>query len=371
MKLEGLRVIDLSMFLPGPHLTLMLVDHGAEVIRVEPPGGEPARQYGPFQDGHSVWFRNTHRGKKSVCLNLKDDGDRERLLTLCETADVFVEAFRPGVVKRLGVDYEAVKARNPKIVYCSVSAFGQTGPLSAKATHDMGAQALTGLLAINDGADGKPVVPGLPGADMGSSMAGLAGILMALYRREQTGEGDYVDATMYDTLLSWTAHLTGPVFAEHTPPTTPTGRSIGGAAFYNIYETKDGRFIALTGREVKFATNLLTTLGRPDLIDLCKLDDCEAQEPVKAYLKQAFKEKTQAEWIDILQPLELGWAPVLDMVEGFRQEQVKARDMLLEESDEIKHVGNPIRFVNEPAQIKFSVPKLNEHAAEIFGNKEN
>ena len=369
MKLEGLRVIDLSTFLPGPHLTMMMADHGAEVIRVEPPGGEPARHYGPFQEGHSVWFRNTHRGKKSICLNLKDEVDREKLLSLCETVDVFVEAFRPGVVKRLGVDYEAVRTRNPKIVYCSVSAFGQTGPLSAKATHDMGAQALAGLLAINDGGNGKPVVPGLPGADMGSSLAGLAGILMALYRREKTGEGDYVDATMYDTLLSWTAHLTGSVFAKNTPPTTKTGRSIGGAAFYNIYETQDGRFIALTGREVKFATNLLTALGRPDLIDVCRLDDCVAQEPVKAFLTQAFRKKTQAEWIEMLQPMELGWAPVLDMAEAFEQEQVQARDMLLAESSEIKHVGNPIRFVNEPAEISFEVPDLDEHRTELFGVK--
>lgn len=366
MKLEGLRVIDLSMYLPGPHLTLMMADHGAEVIRVEPPGGEPARHYGPYQDGHSVWFRNTHRGKKSVCLNLKNEEEREKLLALCETADVFVEAFRPGVVKRLGIDYDAVKSRNPKIIYCSVSAFGQTGPLSAKATHDMGAQALAGLLAINDGGDGKPVVPGLPGADMASSMAGLAGILMALYRREKTGEGDYVDATMYDTILSWTAHLTGPVFADHEPPTTKTGRSIGGAAFYNIYETKDGRYIALTGREVKFATNLLTALGRPDLIALCELDDCEAQQPVKEFLSRAFAEKTQAEWIETLTPMELGWAPILDMVEAFEQEQVKARAMLVVDDQGLPHVGNPIRFVNEPCRIGFDVPQLNEHASELL-----
>ena len=370
MKLEGLRVVDLSMFLPGPHLTLMLADHGAQVIRVEPPGGEPARHYGPFQGGHSVWFRNTHRGKKSICLNLKEDTDRDKLLNLCDKADVFVEAFRPGVVKRLGVDYEAIKARNPRIIYCSVSAFGQTGPLSTKATHDMGAQALSGLLAINDDGSGKPVVPGLPGADMGSSMAGLAGILMALYRREKTGEGDYIDATMYDTLLSWTAHLTGPVFAENVPPLTKMGRSIGGAAFYNIYETQDGRFIALTGREVKFSDNLLTALGRPDLIDLCKLDDCEAQEPVKEFLTHVFLEKTQAEWIDILEPMELGWAPVLNMAEAFEEGQVRARNMLISEDSEIKHVGNPIRFINEPAQINFSVPALDEHAGDVFWDDE-
>lgn len=358
MKLEGVRVIDLSMYLPGPHLTLMMADHGADVLRIEPPGGEPARDYGPFQAGHSVWFRNTHRGKTSITLNLKDEEDREALLKLCEDADIFVEAFRPGVVKRLGVDYEAVKARNPSIIYCSVSAFGQTGPLSGKPTHDMGAQALTGLLALNDTSDGKIAVPGLPGADMGASLVGLSGILMALYRREKTGQGDYVDATMYDTLLSWTAHLSGSVLAENKSPTTREGRSIGGAAFYNVYETKDGRFIALTGREIKFATNLLNALGRPDLIEICKIDDCVAQEPVKEFLSQTFKEKTQAEWVDKLDPMELGWAPVLDMVEAFQLEHAAAREMLITDNDGVRHVGNPIKFREEPAVIGFDVPPL-------------
>ncbi len=355
MKLEGLKVIDLSMYLPGPHLTLMMADHGAEVLRIEPPGGEPARKYGPFQDGHSVWFRNTHRGKSCLELNLKNDDDREKLLKLCETADVFVEAFRPGVVKRLGVDYEVVRARNPRIVYCSLSAFGQSGPLSSKPAHDMGAQAFTGFLAINDTGNGHPAVPGLPGADMGSSLVGLSGILMALYRREQTGEGDYVDASMYDTLLSWTAHLTGSVFAERKPPVTVEGRSIGGAAFYNVYETKDGRYIALTGRELKFAKSLLTYLDRPDLIDLCAQDDCVAQEPVKVFLRAEFMKRTQEDWKAALEPLNLSWAPVLNMVEAFDHEHAKARGMILHDKAGNSHVGNPIKFQSEPALIQYDV----------------
>jgi len=349
MKLEGVRVIDLSMYLPGPHLTLMMADHGADVLRIEPPGGEPARKYGPFENGESIWFRNTHRGKETLELNLKDDADCESLLKLCETADVFVEAFRPGVVKRLGVDYDAVRARNPKIIYCSLSAFGQSGPLSSKPSHDMGAQAYTGLLAINDRGDGHPAVPGLPGADMGSSLVGLAGILMALYRRVQTGEGDYVDASMYDTLLSWTAHLSGSVIAERKAPTTNEGRSIGGAAFYNVYETKDGRYIALTGRELKFAEALLTYLGRPDLVALCAEDDCIAQEPVKEFLRSAFKQRDQEEWKSALENINVSWAPVLDMVEAFDHEHAKARNMIVRDEKGQVHVGNPIKFMAKPA----------------------
>ena len=372
MKLEGLRVIDLSMYLPGPHLTLMMADHGAEVIRIEPPGGEPSRDYGPYEpddDGapRSVWFRNLHRGKKSLCLDLKTDAGREILLRLAETADVFVEGFRPGVVDRLGVGYAAVSARNPRIVYCSVSAFGQTGPLSQKPSHDMGAQALTGLLALNDSGDGKPVVPGMASADLGSAMTGLIGILMALYRRTITGRGDYVDANMYDTLLSFTAHLNASVLVDNHAPATQTGRSIGGAAFYNVYETNDGRAIALTGREPKFADTLLGYLGRPDLAALCHRDDCIAQEPVKIFLRTAFQTRTQAEWIAALSTLDLSWAPVLDMAEAFAHPHMAARKMLLVDDHGRKHVGNPITFAEEPAQIDFASPGMGQNAEALLG----
>jgi crotonobetainyl-CoA:carnitine CoA-transferase CaiB-like acyl-CoA transferase len=365
MKLEGVRVIDLGMYLPTPHLTLMMADHGAEVIRVEPPGGEPARAYGPFEAGpdgtpQSVWFRNLHRGKKTLCLDLKHPDGKEILIRLAARADVLVEGFRPGVMDRLGLGYKDLKARNPRLIYCAVSAFGHSGPLYGKATHDMGAQALTGFLAINDNGDGKPVVPGFPSADMASAMMGLAGILMALYRREKTGQGDFVDATMYDSLLSFSAHLTGPVLAEGKPPTTRTGRSIGGAAFYNVYETKDGRFIVLSGREPKFAETLLGHLGRPDLVPLAVGDDCIAQEPVKDFLRGAFKQKTQAEWIEILSKMDLGWAPVLDMAEALDQPQAAARGMVLTDAEGRKHIGNPIKFAEEPASFGFESPALNQ-----------
>jgi len=367
MKLEGLRVIDLSMYLPGPHLTLMMADHGAEVIRIEPPGGEPSRAYGPFETGadgkpQSVWFRTLHRGKKSLCLNLKHPEGKAIFLKLADTADVLVEGFRPGVMDKLGLGYKDLKARNSRLIYCAVSAFGHSGPLYGKATHDMGAQALTGFLAINDNGDGKPVVPGFPSADAASAMMGLSGILMALYRREKTGQGDFVDAAMYDSLLSFSAHLTGPVLGEGKPPLTKTGRSIGGAAFYNVYETADGKFIVLSGREPKFAENFLGHLGRADLVPLCLQDDCIAQEPVKEFLRGAFKAKTQAEWVAVLSSMDVGWAPVMDMAEAIEQPQAKAREMLVVDGQGRKHIGNPIKFTEEPARFGFSSPSLNQDA---------
>ena len=155
-KLSGIKVVDLSLFLPGPMLTMMMADHGAQVIKVEPPTGDPAREMEPIEAGQSVWFRNLNRGKQALALDLKSDEGREQLWALLAGADVMVEGFRPGVMKRLGFDYDAVAARNPKIVYCSISAFGQDGEMAHHPAHDLAVQALSGFLSVNDGPDGMP-----------------------------------------------------------------------------------------------------------------------------------------------------------------------------------------------------------------------
>ena len=178
-KLSGIRVIDLSLFLPGPMMTMMMADQGAEVIKVEPMTGDPARDQSPFEGGQSVWFRNLNRGKKCQTLDLKSDDGKAALWALIDTADVFVEGFRPGVMARLGFDYATVSARNPRIVYCSISAFGQSGTLAHHPAHDMAVQAMAGFLSVNDGPDGTPVVPGVPSADMAASLTALSAVLMA------------------------------------------------------------------------------------------------------------------------------------------------------------------------------------------------
>src|ERR1700742_3490285 len=218
MKLAGVRVLDLSQYLPGPHLTMTMADHGADVLMVEPATGtgEPTRAMGTrAADGVSVWFRNIARGKRAVALDLKDAADRDVFLALADEADVIVEAFRPGVVKRLGIDYGTVAARNPGIVYCSISACGQPGPWVQKPSHDLGVQALAGTLDLSRGfADGKPNMPNLVAADMASSLTALSAILMALLAREKTGRGDHIDVAMYDALLAWTPNITGAVLGE-------------------------------------------------------------------------------------------------------------------------------------------------------------
>jgi crotonobetainyl-CoA:carnitine CoA-transferase CaiB-like acyl-CoA transferase len=212
-KLSGIKVIDLSQFLPGPMLTLMMADQGAEVWKVEPAAGDPAREQAPFEAGQSVWFRNLNRGKKSVVLDLKSEAGVARLWEMIDGADVFVEGFRPGVMKRLGFAYEEVAARNPGIVYCSISAFGQTGALAHHPAHDMAVQAMAGFLSVNDGADGMPVVPGAPSADLAAGLTALSAVLMALIGRTRTGRGDCIDCAMFDSLLPWCAHTAGSAIA--------------------------------------------------------------------------------------------------------------------------------------------------------------
>jgi crotonobetainyl-CoA:carnitine CoA-transferase CaiB-like acyl-CoA transferase len=362
MKLEGIRVIDLSQFLPGPHLTMLMADHGAEVIKIEPPGlGEPVRNLGYRAGGESVWFRNTHRGKKSAVLDLKTAEGREALLSLAETADVMVEAFRPGVMKRLGIDYDTVDKRNPRIVYASIAAFGQHGPEYLRPSHDIGMEALAGVLSLNIGQDGKPTHPNIPVADCTGSLMALVGILMALLRRQQTGRGDYIDISMHDTIMSWLPNNTGSVFATGKPPVVREERSWGGHSFYNIYETKDGRYVVLSGVEHKFIHNLLGDLERKDLIPIATQPPGKVHAPVKAFLAETFRTRTRDEWEEWFKGRDVCFAPVLDLAEAFQRPHVAAREMLIRDSDGNLHIGDPIKFRHEPPRIDTRLPALGEH----------
>ena len=359
MKLEGIRVVDLSLFLPGPYLTLMLADHGAEVIKVEPPGeGEPTRHLGLSDGPSTVYFRSLNRGKKSVVADLKKPEEREALLKLCETADVFVESFRPGVVERLGVSYEEVRARNPRIVYCSISAFGQQGPLRDRPAHDLAVEALSGAISLNLGQDGKPGIPALPVADLVCALQGLAGILMALLRREQTGKGDYLDMAMYDAMLAAMPNILGPTLAENRQPVARHERTTGGSAFYRLYETADGRWLALGGQEMKFVNNLLGALGRPELASLCERPGAH-QQPVMAFLEGVFREKTLEQNLAFLSKLDVCYAPVYTLPEALEAADGK----LLKDELGRRYLAPPVRFRDEPARPSLREPRLGEHDA--------
>lgn len=345
---------------------MMMADQGADVIKIEPPTGEPNRAIGAQQGGTSVFFRNTHRGKRSVALNLKDPAAVEVFLQLAETADVVVESFRPGVVNRLGVDYDTIAARNPRIIYCSISAFGQTGPYAKRPSHDLGVEALGGTLSVNLGQDGKPTSPGVPVADVTGSMMGLSAVLMALYRRTETGEGDYIDISMHDSLLSWTANALGPVFGEGRAPIPKQERTWGGGSFYRLYETADGKHLALAGRELKFVQTLLDALGRSDLVQLCSGEPGPVEDPVREFLDETFKTKTLAEWGAWLTGKDVAWAPVQDLREAFDDAHVSARQMHLVDGQGFEHVGSPLKFRNEPGEVRFHAPDFGEHNREVF-----
>ena len=343
-KLSGIQVVDLSLFLPGPMLTMMMADQGAEVIKVEPMAGDPARGQAPFEGDQSVWFRNLNRGKDCRRLDLKSEAGRDALWGLIDSADVFVEGFRPGVMKRLGFDYDAVAARNPRIVYCSISAFGQTGALAHHPAHDMAVQAMAGFLSVNDGPEGTPVVPGVPAADLAASLTGLSAVLMALIGREQSGHGDYIDCAMFDSLLPWCAHIAGSAIAGGDAPRSSHQRSLGGAAFYQVYATSDAHHIVLGGREEKFVANLLTALDRADLIPLGSAPAGE-QKVLVDFLRATFATRTRDEWVAWFADKDVAFSPVLDFREALDQPHVAERGLLVE-AEGGHMIGPAIRFRN-------------------------
>ncbi|TDJ70169.1 MAG: CoA transferase [Proteobacteria bacterium] len=362
MKLEGVRVLDLSLYLPGPILTQMMADHGAEVIKLEPiGGGEPNREIGAKRDGLTVYFANTHRNKKSIQLNLKTEQGREIALQLADTCDVMIEAFRPGVADRLGVGFAAVSARNPGIVYCSMSAWGQDGPYVQKPAHDLATEAIAGILSINLGPDRRPAIPGIAGADMLSSMMTLSALLMALLRRTETGVGDYIDVAMADSLVAANANNMGTVFAEKRPPDIDHERALGGYAMYGIYSTSDDRHVVLGGSEMHFAEAVLNKLGRPDLLELCRPPPGPRQNPVKDFLRETFRTRTQAEWVKIFDGVNAAFAPVKNLREAADDPQLRYRKMFVEDERGWEHIGIPMKFKNEPGQLKFEFASLGEH----------
>jgi crotonobetainyl-CoA:carnitine CoA-transferase CaiB-like acyl-CoA transferase len=365
MKLTGIKVLDLSAFLPGPYLTLAMADHGAEVIKIEPPGGEHGRHIGPVDGDATVFFRNLNRGKKSAVIDLKSATGRASLLKLAETADVFIESFRPGVAKRLGVDYDSIRARNPAIVYCSISAFGQHGPYAARPAHDLATEAMSGVLSITLGQDDQPAIPGVPVADVVSGLQGLSAVLMALLRRTTTGQGDYIDISMHDSIVASCLNVLGPAIAENRQQVAKHERTTGGAAFYQLYRTADGRHLALAGQEEKFIRALLTALDRPDLIAPCLQGPGPHQAPVISFLEFTFQQKPLADWLSWLEGRDICYGPVLTFPEMLQDPHLHQRGMILTDEAGHRHIGPPIRFAAEPAQPVLRAPALGEHTKEL------
>jgi crotonobetainyl-CoA:carnitine CoA-transferase CaiB-like acyl-CoA transferase len=298
--LDGIRVIDLSRLLPGPFLTMVLADLGADVVKLEDPKlGDYMRQVPPAKGGISGRFLAVNRGKRSMVLDLKAPAGRDALLRMVAKADVVVETFRPGVMDKLGVGYAQLAAANPGIVVCSISGFGQTGPFVHRAGHDIGYLALAGVLALGGPAGGAPMMPGVQIADLaGGSLWGATAILAALVGRHRTGKGAHLDISMTEGALALvSAELGNLDCGAH--PTRGLERLNGGVACYAIYRTKDDRYLAVGALEPKFWIALNEGIGRrPDVSEL--LDSPEAQARFRAEIAAIFATRTAAEWNAIL-----------------------------------------------------------------------
>jgi len=372
MKLDGLTVIDLSLFLPGPAATQIMADHGARVIKVENPSApEPTRSAAafPWQQGdETVMFRNTQRGKESIALDLKTEPGKKALLALARKADVIVEAFRPGVAKRLGIDYDALSEVNPSLVYCSISAFGQTGPWRDRPAHDTATVAAAGILDVTRSPEGDsgPAIIGVPISDMLSSYLALSGILMALYRRATTGLGDFVDISMFESVLAASPNILGPVFGGDQAPERLKERTHGGNAMLNIYETADKHFIALGGGEHKFVAALFEGLDHPEFIDAVTGPAGQGHWPAIDFLRDTFRTRSRNEWEAWFTGRDICWSPVVTLREAWQADHVWERGMRFRDTDGNDHVGSAVRFTREPAHICTELPGIGAQTAQII-----
>jgi len=369
--LEGMKVLDLTRLLPGPFGTMLLADMGAEVIRVEDPqGGDYARFTPPFtSSGMSVMHHIVNRNKRSIAIDLKQKEGRELVLELAGWAEVLVEQFRPGVMERLGLDYETVCEVNPSMIYCSITGYGQDGPYRDVAGHDINYLGYAGILDATGAADGPPVVAGVQIADLaGGGMFGVISILMAYIHMKNTGQGQHVDVAMMDGVISWLAANTGDLFIGGPAP--GRGRQVlwGATPCYNIYEAADG-YMAVGALEGKFWKRTCELLGKPEYADMQFSFD--RYDEIFAWFRARFKEKTRAEWAGIFGSEDTCVTPILNMAEMSEDPQVLARKMVIEVEDEkagtMKTLGIPFKFSLTPGEIRHSAPALGEHTNEVLG----
>jgi crotonobetainyl-CoA:carnitine CoA-transferase CaiB-like acyl-CoA transferase len=363
--LAGVRVLDLTRLLPGAMATLHLADMGADVIKVEDTGaGDYSRSMGRVRDGMSDSFRLLNRNKRAMRLDLRQARGRAAFLRLAQGADVVVEGFRPGVVAKLGVGYDAVSAVNPRIVYCSISGYGQDGPYAQRAGHDIN---YIGYAGIGDqiGTRDGPVVPNFQIADLvGGALVPAMGILAALLDARSSGKGRYVDAAMTDAAL---AHAVFPLLGlleQGNAPRRGTGMLDGGLPCYNVYRTKDGQFMAVGALERKFWANLCDILGTPDLKDKHLVYGAEA-EPVKARLAAVFASRTQKDWTAVFAEADCCVSPVLTIEQSLADEQLRARGMVIGEGG-ITQLALPLKFSEFEFGIERKAPETGEHTDEIL-----
>jgi crotonobetainyl-CoA:carnitine CoA-transferase CaiB-like acyl-CoA transferase len=348
----------------------MLGDFGAEVIKVEEPGrGDYARWAPPFIDGQSAYFLSINRNKKSIVLDLKNPKGRDVFIRLARTADVVIESFRPGVVDRLGIGYQSILKVNPRIVYCSISAFGQSGPFRTREGHDLNCLALAGFLSIT-GIKGSPlVIPGVQLSDYAGGMMGLVAILLALIERQKSGRGQYCDISMLDAITSWMGMPIVKYLADGLLPDPQDSMFNGALACYNVYKTKDDRYVVLGAMEEKFWISFCKVIGREDLIPL-QWESQTVQEKMKEELSLLFREKTMAEWLEILDGQGICFSPVFNIEETLNFPHLRERGMFQSIEGEggktVPQAGFPIKLSNTPAAYSIPPPRMGQDSRSVL-----
>jgi crotonobetainyl-CoA:carnitine CoA-transferase CaiB-like acyl-CoA transferase len=354
--LSGITIVDFSRVLAGPFATQIFGDLGAQVIKVEEPGaGDASRNNPPFAGGESHYFLSINRNKQSVAIDLKHPQGRQVALELMTKADVVIENFRPNVMKKLGLDYETVKTRNPGVVYCSISGFGQTGPMSGLPAYNEVMQALTGLMSMNGEEDGPPMKLGVPVGDMGGGLFAVIGILAAIAERNKTGKGQWVDVALYDSMVSFLGYFAGLYFMTGKSPGR-VGSGHHSIAPLGVFKATDG-YMALSIFTTKFWRNFCKAVERPDLATDPRFARAGARVENKAVLEgiitELFARRSLADWDTLLSAADVPHARVRSVGEALDDPHSHQRNMVLETehptAGKVRNVGRAIKFSGHDA----------------------
>jgi len=373
--LDGLKVIDFTNHLSGPYCAMILADQGADVIKVERPGrGDDLRASPPHIAGESAPFMLWNRNKRSIALDLKDADDLATAMALVDTADVMVENFRPGVAERLGLGYGAMAARNPGLVYCSISGFGQTGPYSPRGGFDLVAQAMSGLMSINGPPEGGPYRIPIAISDVAAGMNGAIGVLTALQHRNRTGEGQQVDVALLDSALAMCVYEAASVFATGAKPER-LGQGHRGSAPYQIFPTADGWF-ALGASQQRFWEETCRIIGAVELIDdprfLEKKDRVARQQDLAEILAPYFKQQPTDHWFKLFDAKNIPCGPVMNHLETLSDPHVLAREMAAPVNHAVagpgKTLGTPVKLSKTPGGVRTAAPALDQHRDEVLAD---
>ncbi len=369
--LDGLVVLDLTTHLSGPFCGMQLGDLGADVIKIESPQGDSLRGAPPFVEGESAPFMLWNRNKRGVRLDLKAAGDLEIFWTLADGADVVLENFRPGVMKRLGLGWEALHKRNPRLVLGSISGFGQTGPYAKRGGFDLMVQAMSGLMSVTGPKDGPPHRIPLAISDVGAGLYLTIGVLAALQARQQTGKGQWVETSLLEATVSLGVYEAANYFADGKRP-EKLGQAHRGASPYQVFQTADG-WLTIGGAQQNFFRKLCAMIGRPELADdprfATNAQRLKNNDAIVAILQQAVKERTTADWMAALEAEGIPAGPVLHHDEVFADPQILARGMVAEvehaRAGRQKTLGVPIKMSANAGGLRRAAPTLGQHDAEL------